>query len=415
MATRSGRRWMRMAGGLGCTLLAVLGAQGSTSGGTAQVTVGPALTVTDRASASGIYRLTNDQDSNSVVFDYNKDGVKDLLLSRHQLYGTELFRGNSNGTFTLVKTLPLADRHGCDAGDFNGDSWPDFYCAVGAEGGTSNNKSNELWLQNKNTHAFSLVPGAWGADDPSGRGRDVAAFDANRDGRVDLFVGNGYANLYPSVNRLFINAGGRFVEQAGAAINNPGGVCVAPADYDRDGDIDIYACGTPNRLLQRQPNGTYSDVGTALGLAPVENEQGRDGDWADLDRDGDLDLVQVAPTALRIFYSTGAGAFNLNYTRTLQKGRNAAVCDVDQDGDLDVYVVNGRTADGSGNRPDLLMLNDGTGRRFTDHTGLPQAGTGGGSNVSVIPNYQGRPALVVTNGDDGGAAFTGPRQLLVFS
>jgi hypothetical protein len=358
--------------------------------------------------------MTNDQDSNSVVFDYDRDGTSDLLLSRHQLYGTELFHGAADGTFTLVKTLPLADRHGCDSADFNGDTWPDFYCAVGALKGTTSNKSNELWLQDPVTHDFALVDGAWGARDGAGRGRDVAAFDANGDGRQDLFVGNAYGNQFPSPNRLFINTGGAFVEQPSPAINKSGGICVAPADYDADGDVDIYVCGTPNHLLRRNADGSYTDVGKTLGLAPL-SAQGRDGDWVDIDRDGRLDLVQVYPTALYIYYSKGDGTFTRTLVRTLQKGRNAAAADVDRDGDPDLYVVNGRTADGSGNLPDYLMMNAGNGRTFQDLPGLPQATTGGGSNVSVIPNYLGRPALVVTNGDDGGANFKGPRQLLVFS
>lgn len=383
--------------------------------GTAAAAAVPTLVVSDRAQEAGIYVVTNDQDSNSVVFDYDRDGVDDLLLSRHQLFGTELYRGSADGTFTLVKTLPLADRHGCDAADFNGDGWPDFYCAVGALRGTTNNKSNDLWLQDPYTHDFARVPGAWGASDGAGRGRDVAAFDANRDGLVDLFVGNGYGKLYPSYNKLYLNQGDRFVEQVSAPINKPGGICVAPADYDTDGDTDIYVCGNPNHLYRRNADGSYTDVGKALGLAPVSKEQGRDGDWADLDGDGLLDLVQTTPTALRIHYGTVAGTFSHDYVRPLGKGRNSAVVDVDLDGDLDIYVVTGRTADGTGNRPDYLMLNDGDGKTFTDHPDLPQAASGGGSNVSVLPSYLGRPALVVTNGDGGGDYFKGPRQLLVFS
>jgi hypothetical protein len=393
-------------------LAGALAAVGTTAGPPARAAA--TLHVVDRARAAGIYRMANDQDSNSVVFDYDKDGISDLLLSRHQLYGTELFHGVAGGTFVLAKTLPVADRHGCDAADFNGDGWPDFFCAVGALHGTTDHKSNELWLQNPTTHDFAKAAGAWGAQDGAGRGRDVAAFDADDDGRIDLFVGNGYGNLYPSYDKLYLNRGGRFVEQVSAAINKPGGICVAPADYDADGDIDIYVCGTPNHLLRRNANGTYTDVGKALGLSPV-SEQGRDGDWADLDRDGHLDLVQTLPHSLRIHYGTAAGTFTHPFVRTLQKGRNAAVVDVDLDGDLDVYVVNGRTADGSGNLPDFLMLDNGGGKAFTDFAGLPQAASGGGSNVAVIPRYLGRPALVVTNGDDGGTAFQGPRQLLVFS
>jgi FG-GAP-like repeat len=366
--------------------------------------------VTDQAPASGMYRLTNDQDSNTVVFDYNRDGVSDLILSRHQLFGTEVFAGNADGTFTLTQVLPLADRHGCDAADFNGDGWPDFYCAVGALQGTTNTKSNDLWFGTGDpTVPFSRVPDVWGAVDPAGRGRDVAAFDANGDGLTDLFVGNTYGNVYPSPNRLFLNTGTGFIEQTGAAINKSGGICVAPTDYDLDGDTDIFVCGTPNHLLRRNLTGTYTDVGKSLGLSP--EQPSRDADWADLDFDGDPDLVQTSSNTLRIFTNNGNGTFTLTYQRPLTKGRNSAVADVDLNGLSDIYVVQGRTPSGS-NAPDILMLD--TGSSYVDHTALPNTASGGGSNVAVIPDYLGRPALVVTNGDDGGKYFKGPRQLLVF-
>lgn len=398
--------WLRLL----CAL--TLGVALTTSAGT--VAAAPNLTVTDKAKTAGIYRLTNDQDSNTVVFDYDRDGVSDLILSRHQLYGTEIYHGHADGTFTLAQTLPLADRHGCDAADFDADGYPDFFCAVGAQRGTVNDKANELWLQDPaaTTTPFTKVEGAWGAADPSGRGRDVAAFDANGDGRIDLFVGNLYPELYPSPNRLFLNTGTGFVEQRGAAINKTGGICVAPADYDHDGDVDIFVCGTPNHLLRRNADGSYTDVGKSLGLSP--EQPSRDAEWSDIDRDGDVDLIQVSPKTLRIFYSNGSGGFRVGFVRALVKGRNAALADVDQDGDEDLYVVEGRNSSGA-NAPDLLLLNAGTGHAFTKYFGLPQAGSGGGSNVSVIPTYLGRPALVVTNGDDGGAQFKGPRQLLVFA
>ena len=116
----------------------------------APLTAGAAepLQARDVASQAGIYRLTNDLYGTPMVFDYNNDDVSDLLLSRHQTNGAEIFRGNADGTFTLVQTLPVIDRHGCDAGDFNGDGYDDFYCAIGADNGTSDNKANELWFQN---------------------------------------------------------------------------------------------------------------------------------------------------------------------------------------------------------------------------------------------------------------------------
>ena len=268
-----------------------------------------------------------------MVFDYNNDAVSDLLLGRHQTNGAEIFRGNADGTFTLVQTLPVIDRHGCDSGDFNADGFADFYCAIGADGGPTDNKANELWFQSPSATGdpFFKVDGAWGAIDPTGRGREVEAFDANGDDLVDLFVGNAVKTVYPSPNRLYLNTGTSFVEKTGAAINKSRGLCIAPADYDEDGDMDIFVCGTPNHLLRQNTDGSYSDLGKSLGLSP--EQPSRDAQWSDIDRDGDLDLVQMSVKTLRVFYSNGNGGFALGIARPVVAGRASAVLDVDVDGD----------------------------------------------------------------------------------
>lgn len=369
------------------------------------------LAARDLAVAAGIARTTNDLYGTPLVFDYDVDGVSDLLLSRHQTDGAEIYHGRADGTFTLVQTLPVVDRHGCASGDFNGDGLGDIYCVIGADAGTSQTKSNELWLQDPEAVGppFELVAGAWGAVDPTGRGREVTAFDANEDGLVDLFVGNAVKNVYPSPNRLFLNTGTSFAEKTAGVINKSRGLCVAPADYDDDGDMDIFVCGTPNHLLRQNADGGYTDLGKAMGLSPEQPSE--DAQWSDLDNDGDLDLVQVSRKTLRIFYSNGAGTLSLGLSRNIVAGRAAAVADVDGDGDDDVYVVQSKSNTRS-NMPDILMLNSGDGHSFTDFGGLPNATAGSGSSVATIPDYLGQPALVVTNG--GAANVKGPRQLIVF-
>ncbi|MFC5177341.1 FG-GAP repeat domain-containing protein [Nocardioides taihuensis] len=367
-------------------------------------------TARDVASTAGIAANVNDLYGSPLVLDYDNDGVSDLLLSRHQVAGAQLFHGSADGSFALVQTLPVADRHGCGAGDFDGDGYADIYCALGADDGTSATKANELWLQDpQSTGApFALVDGAWGAVDPTGRGRVVSAFDANEDGLTDLFVGNAVKNVYPSPNRLYLNTGTRFVEVVSSVINKSRGLCAAPADYDEDGDMDFFACGTPNHLYRQNADGGWTDLGKALGLSP--EQPSRDADWVDIDRDGDLDLVQTSVKTLRIFYSDGAGGFSLGLARTVVAGRAASLADVDADGDDDLYVVQSKSNTAS-NMPDILMMNSGDGRTFTDYVGLPRATTGSGSSVETM-DYLGRPAFVVTNG--GAASVNGPRQLIVF-
>lgn len=369
------------------------------------------LSVVDAIADSGLAATVNDSMGNTVVEDFNGDGIDDLVMSQHQLAPGQVYRGAADGTFALVQELTTADRHGCASADFDRDGRPDLYCAIGAEHGRIANKSNELWLQDADG-VLQLIPGAWGADDPSGRGRDVAVFDADLDGFPDLYVGNGYPNKFPSVNRLYRNvAGTGFIEDTSSAIpTTTGGLCAAPADFDQDGFTDLFACSGVLKLWHNDAGLGMTDVRASYPL----RRYALAADWGDLDGDGDLDLVTVAGNQVAGYLWTGA-TFVRAFAKPLQAGRDVALADVDQDGYLDLYVVQGRVPKTTVNVPDQLWLGTGTGATFTAATGLPQAEAGGGSDVAVLPDYSGRPALVVTNGGDGGTALAGPRQLLVFS
>lgn len=116
------------------------------------------------------------------------------------------------------------------------------------------------------------------------------------DGDADLDVV--FSDWYPSGRmRYFANVGGRFedrTEQAGL-VEHVGGLNMTHADYDSDGDEDILlargAWGGPQRnaLLRNDGAGVFVDVTEAVGLAfpmmPCLTVP-----WADVDRDGDLDL-----------------------------------------------------------------------------------------------------------------------------
>ncbi len=64
---------------------------------------------------------------------------------------------------------------------------------------------------------------------------------------------------------------------------------VAVADYDNDGDPDIYLTNWgPNRLYRNDGDGTFSEIGRAAGVD--DGRWGVSSEWSDFDRDGDLDL-----------------------------------------------------------------------------------------------------------------------------
>ena len=129
--------------------------------------------------------------------------------------------------------------------------------------------------------------------------------DFDRDGDLDLFVGMRY-----SANRLYRNDAGTFVDVAPtlglADVEDTR--AAAWGDYDGDGDLDLYVghsstAGTPNRLY-RNDDQVFVDASTGLGVALLGNT--RQPSWVDYDGDGDLDLfVAMRDQPNRLFRNDG--------------------------------------------------------------------------------------------------------------
>ena len=133
----------------------------------------------------------------------------------------------------------------------------------------------------------------------------------------------------------------------GEVFSAPGAQPLAWADYDNDGDLDLFIGfrGGPNRLY-RNDSGVFTDVAPQLGLAdPWET---RAAAWGDYDSDGDLDLFvgfrfeDGMPN--RLYRNENAGreftevgeALGLNL---LGNTRQTSWLDYDGDGDLDLFMA----------------------------------------------------------------------------
>jgi FG-GAP-like repeat len=367
------------------------------------------LNARDVASQAGIARDVSTEGEN-CVFDYNRDGVEDLLLSVHDPAGDpwQLFQGQPDGSFveTNIGTFPAGpwyDRHGCATGDFNGDGRPDIYFSVGACLGTCT-RPKELWIQTVDG-SFVERAAQYGIDDPGGRGRQPIALNADGDKWPDLFTGQEIGVDYPSPNRLWLNQGGSsFLNPPGPPTEEIGNHCDTAGDFDQDGIDELIVCGDNTLRVYDESGGTWSDVTAAVGLPTT----GRwDAELADLNHDGWLDLVTVDWNRLEVRLNTGGRFPNVTYSLALMDGRDVAVGDADGDGNQDIYVVQ---ADPT--VPDMLLLNQGSGASYQSFSGLPQATTGTGDTAQAIPNWKGtnRAAFVVNNGRR--YPDPGPRQLI---
>jgi len=259
-------------------------------------------------------------------------------------------------------------------------------------------------------------------------------FDGDRD--LDLYFVQG-GQLDPSTppgpgNVLYENLGnGKFrdvTERAGVGDRHYG-MGVGVADYDADGDEDLYVTNVgPNVLYRNRGDGSFEEVTAAAGVA--YDGWGSSCAFADYDQDGDLDLFLInylrwspqielecrsganvrdycdpdaykAPAASKLFRNRGDGTFEdvsetTGIAAALGNGLGVTIGDFNADGRLDYYVAN----DGNPNR---LWIQDANGH-FQDQAmvagcavdgmGAAEAGMG---VATVDIDQDGDLDLMVTN------------------
>jgi hypothetical protein len=260
----------------------------------------------DRTSAAGL--LWSRSSWGAALVDLDRDGDLDLYTGRH-LYRARLFWNDGQGVFDPEPLIGSSDRHGVVTVPIGSDEFPDLLIVHGA------GEPNELY-RNDGPGAFSILEGAGGIDDPSGRPRAVSAADYDGDLLVDVWIGK--APSAPSPNSLFRGDGFySFIDVApSVGLDEPDGTVGGIwGDYDGDGDPDLFVGGEefprPSKLY-RNNGGSFVDVTSVFSpIPPVVSGA----DWGDFDDDGDLDLAVSAGEVgifdtftegdtLRYFFST---------------------------------------------------------------------------------------------------------------
>ncbi|MFG0320332.1 MAG: FG-GAP repeat domain-containing protein [Planctomycetota bacterium JB042] len=313
--------------------------------------------------------------------DLDRDGDPDLVVITGPAGSVHVFRNDGGFAFTDVTAtaLPLAaqiEAAYVELFDADGDGHVDMFI-VGGAGAANGEPLPNLLLRNVGggagisfqTAALPAVPGI---------ARDVAVFDADCDGDLDLVLANGsdgvHSNEQAVPNTLLVNQGrsqggveGTFAIDAAfqaAAWNGPDfNIAVCAGDVDGDGDVDLFfgrsdtqlidgTPGQPNVLLLNQGGLVFADV-SATHLQPLFSDNTQGARFGDLDGDGALDLIVANSTVSVVsaisgdyYRNQGNGVFvedNASFPQidesevALRVG--VRLDDVDLDGDLDALFL----------------------------------------------------------------------------
>jgi FG-GAP-like repeat/ASPIC and UnbV len=269
------------------------------------VSEGPFPRFPEVAAAAGV--AVRNYAGSAIADDFDGDGLLDIFIGSWEPGGqVRYFRNLGDGRFadrTKEAGLEgLSGGVGAVHADFDGDGDLDILVLRGGWLRKEGRWPNSL-LQNDGSARFTDVTFESGLAEVSYPTQTAAWADYDRDGDLDLYVGNEGAETDPArggyPSQLFRNDGGRFTDVAEAAgvQNLRFAKGVAWGDYDNDGWPDLYVSNLqgPNRLYHSNRDGTFTDVAVEAGVQePYESFA----TWFwDFDQDGALDLfVDSYPT-----------------------------------------------------------------------------------------------------------------------
>jgi hypothetical protein len=375
--------------------------------------------------------------------DFNADGNLDILLVGSRL---ALYKGNGQGQFTdVTRSTGLhhlsGDFRGCATGDIDNDGWTDIYISAFRGGVLLHNEQGRSFRDI--TLSAGLAKQPWGSS--------CTFFDADSDGKLDLYIGN-YVRFGSTIKPQLCNlhgimtscGPGEYAPERGVLYRNLGnqrfedvtsrwklqtvsgktlGVAAVPLTNTGLTNTGLTLLlsndQVPGNLMQFTPNGFVDrgvEWGTAFG-ADGRVYGGMGVDWGDYNNDGlqDAIIATFQGQAKPIFQNQGEG-FTIPDTAGL--GMLSSVpfvafgvkwLDVENDGWLDLLITNGHVQDniadvelfapnspGSRYRQPTLLYRNHQGRRFTDESARLQDSAQG-----LLPPIVGRGLAIGDYDNDG--------------
>jgi hypothetical protein len=243
------------------------------------------------------------------------------------------------------------------AADLNGDGFEDMVIGGSVSHGAT------LLLQEKNG-SFIQKPVLAGKTVKVSEDMGIVLFDADKDGDVDMYIASGGFEGKPISNayqdKVYINDGNAnfTIDSAALPKNTTSKSCVRAADYDNDGDLDLFVAGRVEPWNYPKPVSSFiyrndskdgvikfTDVTHAVANSLINAGLVCDAIWTDFDNDGWQDLVLTGEWMPVKFLKNNRGSFNdissetgiankVGWFTSLLPG------DFDNDGDMDYMVGN---------------------------------------------------------------------------
>jgi hypothetical protein len=320
--------------------------------------------------------FTGTTDGSAHLVDIDGDGDLDFFNTGNQggsgFQGiAELYTNDGTGNFTLVAGTPFTAVESASAAfaDLDGDCDQDLILTGSISGGRIANM-----YTNDGSGNYTLVTGTPFLDVNVG---DVVISDLDGDTDLDVIISGYNTAAEARISVVYKNDGAGnftiFTVSPAFALANEGDVDVA--DVDGDGDVDLLITGDdgPGELTKLYINdgtGVFSEDTAASAL--FTDMRDSDADFADIDGDGDQDLLisgrfSTSDREAYLYTNNGSGVFTLVAGTPFFGGNGGTVdfFDADNDGDDDVLISGYENT--AGNRFTRLYSNNGSGV-FTEET-----------------------------------------------
>lgn len=303
--------------------------------------------------------------------DVNNDGWDDIFFSNGLSTGERnmLYLNNGDGTFETVIDEDIVMHSiravGASFADVDNDYDLDAYVVTWGSGGQP--RRNYFYRNNGNstfTFEEDVAPNLTYSETANW-------IDANNDQLLDLYITNSAQSLR---NLYFENQGdGTFLQRTDLEITNE----VKPSrsvdwvDYDNDGDADLFVTNEGenfNTLYRNDGPDSFIQITDLNIVNQIRNSMGSS--WADVDNDGDFDLLVTNwENANQLFINDNGSFIEMTDSEIAESGINSfgsTFGDMDNDGDLDLLVLNSYNENHFTNS---VFLNNGNGSFTKQNSG----------------------------------------------